>query len=232
MITGIFGMPRSGKTVWLARYIHKYAYKYDHIYIAGEYPDMNYFPKDFITFIHPYDIGAFKPVINSLFVLCEAGTYFNNRLSSSIPAYCTNFFALHGHYKCDILWDSQSVDVDKKLRDRTNRLFIAKKSLISCFTRIIPVGHSVGVNPETQDLTEIYTVPSTFLQRFLFTITFRSYWFYRPKYYGIFDTHSDVLFEDNGYLLPQVFYSQVPQKYLNEVTIKKDYENIIKQQKK
>ena len=165
MITGYFGMPRSGKTTCLARYLKKNFYKYNHVYISGEV--FQNFDSDFVTYIHPYEIGAFRPEDNSLFVICEAGTYFNNRLINKIPTYCTDFFALHGHYHCDILWDSQSVDVDKKLRDRTNRLFLVHKSLLPWFSHVVRIRHDVGVNPETQDLAETYSIPNGIFKKLL-----------------------------------------------------------------
>lgn len=212
MMTLYFGLPRSGKTTMLARYIKKFGYKYNHIYIAGETLVNDSFDPDFITYIHPYELGSFKPVYGSLFILCEAGTYFNNRLWASIPSYCTDFFCLHGHYGCDIIADSQAVDVDLKFRSRCERLYVVSKSRWPFgyfFSNVTEIRHKLGVRPDSQDLADTYHVPESLLQRIVARITFRSIWLFRPFYYNIFDTHSDILFNDDGLLPKPIVLQQI-----------------------
>lgn len=215
MIFGYIGLPRSGKTTLLARYLNNKGMLYDHIYISGEHlhPDYEYDPH-FITYIHPYEVGTFSPIRNSLFILCEAGTYFNNRLVNKIPTYCTDFFALHGHYGCDIVWDSQTADVDKKLRDRTERLYIVTKSFIRCFSHVMRICHRIDVNSESHDLVEGYYVPDTFLQRLIALCSGRVFWVFRPKYYNIFDTHFDVCFGGAPCLPRSVVNLNCPPRFL------------------
>lgn len=260
MITGYFGLPRSGKTTALARYIQLKSHKYSHIFVSGERIDPECFDDhSFITQIHPYEIGSFRPPKGSLFVVCEAGTYFNNRSFANIPSYCTDFFALHGHYSgseeltntdywhkcyttgddpvvvsgdCDLIWDSQSVDVDKKLRDRTNNLWIVKKSFIRRFSHLTYVAHSIGVNPETQDIQEVYTVPDTLLKKITWLVSFRSIWIYRPLYYGIFDTHSDILFSSDGLRSREIVFSQAKQKYFTQFKLYQSIEDKLNESKK
>ncbi len=206
MIMIVFGLPRSGKTTYLARYIKKYAYKYNHIYISGETLDTDRFDDDFITYLHPYEVGTFEPIHGSLFVMCEAGTYYNNRLFASIPTHVTDFFAGHGHYECDIIMDSQSVDVDLKARQRADRLYVCVKSRwpFGLFaTTVTEIRHKLGVRPDSEDLADTYHIPQTFLQRLVARVTFRTVWMIRPFYYGIFDTHSDMLFHGNR-ILPKL----------------------------
>lgn len=225
-------MPRSGKTTCLARYLKKNFYKYDHVYISGEV--FQNFDDEFVTYIHPYEIGSFRPIDNSLFIICEAGTYFNNRLINKIPTYCTDFFALHGHYHCDILWDSQSVDVDKKLRDRTNRLYVVNKSLLPWFSHVVRIKHWIGVNPDTRDLAETYTIPQSFFKKLLSVLTFGTFWIFRPIYYRLFDSYSDNLFNGKPCLDFQIVSENCPTKYFklltNYIKICEDYKNEIKAQ--
>lgn len=211
MIYGVIGMPRSGKTTYLGWFLKTKWEKYRHIYVAGDrlLPKCG-IPEDMITYIDPYDIGAFRPILGSLFVLCEAGTYFNNRLHAKIPYHCTNFFALAGHYgtpdfefDCDIVWDSQTADVDKKLRDRTNYLYICKKNwLFTKFSHFRFVSHSIDIDEQTHKIDEIYTY-DRMLKRIIFYLTGKSKIMYRPHWYGVFDTHADILFGDDGLLLPE-----------------------------
>lgn len=215
MIFGYIGLPRSGKTTMLARYLNNKGRLYDHIYISGEKLDNEYdFDDSFVSYIHPYEIGSFSPIRNSLFILCEAGTYFNNRLINKIPTYCTNFFALHGHYQCDIVWDSQTADVDKKLRDRTERLYIVTKSFIRSFSHVVRIRHKIDVNTQTHDLVEGYYVPDTLFQKIVAFASGRSFWVFRNRYYGIFDTHYDVCFDGKPILSPDIVFPQCPSQHV------------------
>lgn len=223
MIYGYIGLPRSGKTTMLARYINNKGSLYTHIYIAGErLHDLYEFDKSFIDYIHPYELGTFNPISGSLFVLCEAGTYFNNRLISKIPTYCTNFFALHGHYECDIIWDSQTADVDKKLRDRTERLYLVEKSLLRMFSHVTRISHKIAVNEESHDLCEGYYVPDTIFRKIFAHLTFKSFWVYRPKYYNIFDTHFDVIFDGSPALPESIVNLNCPPKDLKSLHFYRD----------
>lgn len=217
MIIGYIGMPRSGKTTFVARYIDKYGYKFNHIYVCGDHLVDGYLEdEDFVTYIHPYEIGTFEPIHDSLFVLCEAGTYFNNRLFATMPHYCLDFFALHGHYKSGtcIVWESQTANVDCQLLDKTNRLFIITKSLLPMFSHSVQVKHDISVNPDTGKLDEVYSIPDGFFRKILALLTFRYLWIYRPKYYGIFDTHADILFKGEGILEREVVYKQAGPRYV------------------
>lgn len=221
MIIGYIGMPRSGKTTYVARYLHLNGYKYNHVYICGDKLVPGYLDNEdeFVTYIHPYEIGAFKPVEDSLFILCEAGTYFNNRLFAQMPQYCLNFFALHGHYKSGtaIVWESQTANIDCQLLDKCNKLYIVNKSLLPVFSHARLAMHRIEVNDQRK-LDEIYDLPDGFFKKLLALITFRYHWCYRPKYYGIFDTHADILFQGKDYLDKETVYKMCPSKYLKQLT--------------
>lgn len=210
-------MPRSGKTTFLARYIQKNYWKYSKIYCCGDKFIPEYYEEmgeDFVIYLHPYEVGSFEPVHNSLFVLCEAGTYFNNRLFATMPHFSLDFFATHGHYGCDIVWESQTANVDCQLLDKTNKLYIITKSFLTWFSHYQFVYHKIGVNVETGKLDERYSVPDTFFKRLFSHLTFKSSWMYRPRYYGVFDTHADIMFKGEGILDRATVYKQVPQKYV------------------
>lgn len=219
MIFGYIGLPRSGKTTMLGRYIKKKGGLYEHIYICGESLCEDYVGDldDYITYIHPYEIGTFEPIHGSLFVLCEAGTYFNNRLFSSIPPYCTDFFALHGHYQCDIAYDSQMADVDLKLLNRTDHLYVVKKSLVKWFSHVSYVSRDITPTDDGSAMICRYIMPATWFKRLLHHLTFRSFWLFRPFYYGIFDTHSDVLFDGNKFLPKSDVSIQCPKKHFSNL---------------
>lgn len=197
MIIGYIGKPRSGKTTALAanvardyrrkcinkflhfRLFHTYSVIYSTEYIKGT------------VHIEPYDIGAFEPPDNALFILGEAGVYFNNRNSKYIPEHCTAFFALHGHYKSTILWDSQTVDVDKKLRNRTHMLYYVTKGLFGrSFLKYIQYG--VTVDNDSHDLVEGYSIDKGLI-KVIGYIVGRNKILNRKKFYSYFDSYAKPL---------------------------------------
>ena len=194
MIIGYIGKPRSGKTTALAAEVAKdlrkqkinkllhfrlfrtYSVIYSTEYIKGT------------VHIDPYDVGAFEPPDNALFVIGEAGVSFNNRNSKFIPDHCTNFFALHGHYRATILWDSQTVDVDKKLRNRTHMLYYVTKGLFGrSFLKYIQYG--VTVDNDSHDLVEGYSIDKGLI-KVLGYIIGRNKILNRRKYYRFFDSYA------------------------------------------
>ena len=197
MIIGFIGKPRSGKTTALAanvarnfrrkkinellhfRLFRTYSVIYSTEYIKGT------------VHIEPYDIGAFLPPDNALFILGEAGVYFNNRNSKFIPEHCTAFFALHGHYRATILWDSQTVDVDKKLRNRTHMLYYVTKGLFGLsFLKYIQYG--VTVDNDSHDLVEGYSIDKGLMKVFGYIVG-RNKILNRRKYYKYFDSYAKPL---------------------------------------
>lgn len=196
MIYGFIGKPRSGKTTFIANIVrmnerhkklnellrfdlfHTYDKIYSTDYIRGTIK------------IDPYDIGKFKPEEGSCFLIPEAGVWFNNRLYKLVPKHCQDFFAMHGHYACDIYWDSQTVNVDKRLRNNCQSLYLVNR--IACFSRCVRVVYYITVDNNTHDLVEGYKIPGLFMKIIDF------FWghykiLYRPLVYDYFDSFSDQM---------------------------------------
>ena len=204
MIYGVFGKPRSGKSTFLAMYVSKAlrARQIAQLPIIGKLWKRNKYYYDVIfstapmvgtVLIRPLDIGSFEPPENMrcLFVIHEAGIAFNNRNYKSIPDYCTDFFAEHGHYNCDIIYDSQSVDIDKKLRNRTQNFYVISKCPLRRWrSKVSKVKYWIGVNKQAQKLDECYTEPSGLFESIFARITRQTYTFRRRPYYWLFDSYS------------------------------------------
>lgn len=196
MIIGYIGKPRSGKTTALALYVQKNERakkfnKFLHFKLFREYSHIysnEYFTG--VTHIEAYDVGSFPVEDHSLFLIDEAGIYFNNRCFKSIPEHCTTFFALHGHYKSDIVWASQTADVDKKLRNRTNFLYLVHKSFL--FPNVSWckfITYDVTVSNDTKDLVEGYSM-DVGLMKVIGYLTGRNKLLYRKRLYKYFDSFS------------------------------------------
>lgn len=197
MIIGYIGKPRSGKTTALASYVekdsrkrfinrllhfplfHTYSVIYSTEYIKGT------------VHIEPYDVGAFEPPDNALFIIGEAGVCFNNRNSKLIPQHCTDFFALHGHYRATIVWDSQTVDVDKKLRNRTHFLYFVQKGMFN-FSFLKYIQYGVTVDNDSHDLVEGYKIDCG-IWKVIGYIIGRNKILWRKPLYKWFDSYSKPL---------------------------------------
>ena len=205
MIIGYIGKPRSGKTTALARYVFSNMLRVK----FNSFLDRIHFPKRFRFFtysaiysteymkgtikIRHYDVGLFDPSERSLIILGEAGTYFNNRLSSKIPSWCTDFFALHGHYGCDIVWDSQTVDVDKKLRNRTALLYhVRKGNLFRSLSFARRIWYDVTVDNNSHDLVEGYSISAGLMKPIHYLLRVNQI-IIRPLYYRVFDSYNKPL---------------------------------------
>lgn len=209
MIIGVFGKPRSGKTTFLAKKLYsvlvarKLAESRIRVIRCLAMRSKNYYDYVYSTspmrgtlHIDPYDIGRVEPVVGkrTLYIIHEAGVCFNNRNSRTVPDWCTNFFALHGHYNTDIIYDSQTVDIDKKLRNRTQCFYVVTKcSLFRGRSRVSRVKYWIGVNQQAQKLDECYTEPMGFWQWLFAVVTRQRYTFRRRKYYKLFDSYSREL---------------------------------------
>lgn len=195
MIVGYFGKPRHGKTTFLANYVrlnkrHKFFNRLLHFNLFNTY-DVIY-STEYVrgtVQIPVYDIGLFKPAENSLFLIHEAGVWFNNRNHSTTPKHCLNFFAQHGHLGCDIVYDSQSANVDLQLRNKSECIYFVRK--ISHFSYAIRIRYDFDVDNEKHDIVEGYTKPGLIGKLLdLFMNQFKI--LYRPLCYDYFDSWVDT----------------------------------------
>ena len=117
-VKGVFGLPRSGKTTYLAKLAYKAQKKGKKVYT-------NFYCKGCYTLnfddLGVYDYSDCLILIDEISLFCDCRSFKN---------YSDNhkyFFALHAHYNCDIVYCSQSyMDCDKKIRNITDELYQIK----------------------------------------------------------------------------------------------------------
>ena len=100
------------------------------------------------------DVGTFRPTWNSLYVLEEAGIGIDSRQYKSLTTDSKRFAAMHGHQGVDVLVVSQTVDIDKAYRQRSQIMYIASK--VGPFTLMRRITYSVDVDKTTRDLVDAY----------------------------------------------------------------------------
>ena len=115
----IFGKKGAGKTTFETKLAYKYLKKGWNVYtdLPELYvPGIRYFPFA--------QLGDFVPEEHSLLILGEAGIKFDSRQFKNFRPELRDFFAFQRKYKVVCYMDSQTYDVDKKIRDRTDGMFL------------------------------------------------------------------------------------------------------------
>lgn len=184
MIKCYFGVPGVGKSTILVREYKKNRRKYDHIY------SINIQIKG-VPLITKEDLEKYK-FKNTLILWDEITMDADNREFKSFSHDLRDFFILHRHLGCDIIYATQNFEnVDKKVRDLTSELWYMSKSVIplfKSFTSSKRIYRKININEFTSDLTLGYRF-CNFLES-IFVSNFKLC--FRPLYYRYFDTHDEL----------------------------------------
>lgn len=148
MVSGGFGLPGSGKSLWLARQATRalqgkplkvgnyslqseYRQKYDKVYTNFEFKGA--YQLDFDTLGKCY-------YENCLFLCDEIMMYADSRDYKSFSKELKLFFSQHRKFHCDFIWTSQMYDdCDKKIRGITDKFFYIRHSFIPNFSEVLPI---------------------------------------------------------------------------------------------
>ena len=192
MISGFFGLPGVGKTSFLAKIaalenkrIAKNKSKYQRVYT-------NFFCRDCYC-LNFQDLGKYD-MSDSLILIDEITLEADSRDFKQFTRNLKQFFILHRHYNCDIVYFTQQYDgVDKKIRDLTYDLWYVKK--IACWTMARRIYRCLDINEDTKEIVQGYRFPG--LIENLFSLVFPwafklRRWCFRPRYYKYFDSWEKV----------------------------------------
>lgn len=184
MIKCYFGVPGCGKSTILVREYLKNRKRYDYIYtiniqISG------------VKMIDKSDLETYK-FKNSLILWDEITMDADNREFKSFSKNLRDFFILHRHFGCDIIYATQNFEnVDKKVRDLTSELWYMSKSVIPLFkhfTLAKRIYRNININEMSSELTLGYRF-CNFLES-IFVSNCKIV--FRPRYYKYFDTHDEL----------------------------------------
>ncbi len=135
----IFGKKGSGKSSYLAKLALSYL---KHKWIV--YTNMDDLSIDGVRHIDASDLGDFVPVPHSVVLLDEVGMLYDNRDYKNFKPSVRNFFKLQRHYQCIVYLASQSFDIDKKLRDLTDEMYLTS-CLFGWLGLIRPITKKIGL---------------------------------------------------------------------------------------
>ena len=164
MIKGFIGLPRSGKSTLLAKYAKKGFKKYDKVY--SNFYIKGCYQLDFDDLgVHLYE--------NALILIDEIALFCDSRNWKNFSKELVYFFTNHGHYKLDIIWCSQSMDADKKIRNMTEELYYIKNFGFGIST-IQKIEKGFDFNSDVKDCYTVSGFPKIL---------------YRKPYYNMFDSY-------------------------------------------
>lgn len=174
----VFGKKGSGKSTYLVKLARKYMKRGWIVYTNME--------ELFIPGVRHFDIrhlGDFVPEAHSLLLLDEVGMIWDNRDYKTFKPQVRDFFKLQRHYHVLVYMASQTFDVDKKLRDLCDGMF-----LHSNFARVFTLGkritRKVIITEAVGDAESRISENLVICPFWDWTLT------YIPKYAKFFDSHA------------------------------------------
>lgn len=165
-LTMIFGKKGSGKTTLLTKYCLEYLSKGWHVYSNTELYGAN--------ILDVQKIGHYDFPQNSLLIIDEVGMIWDNRNFKSFSSDVRDFFKLQRHKKVKCILASQSFDVDKKLRDLCDTMYLCSKKfgVFSIAKKIIKFPTIHNGNDSQNDNESFLTDDYKFSFFFFWRLTF------------------------------------------------------------
>lgn len=193
MISGIFGLPGSGKSLFLGMIaqravngkdinrhglilgsLRKYKYVYTNFSCSGCYK-LDY---DKLGVVNYKDCLI---LVDEIMLLSDSRDY--RKFTDNLKF----FYSEHRKSNCDFIYASQSYDdVDKKIRNRTQTLYYVDRSFLN-FSVVKRIVNYFDVGNGKINEGYIYAPPAT------------DFYFWRPKYYQYIDSYELI----NGQLANQ-----------------------------
>lgn len=170
----IFGKKGSGKSTLMVKYMVKYLKKGWLVYT-----DMVGVNINGVRFFNTDDLAKFVPEENSALFLDEVGLSMDNRNFKSFPAGMRDFFALQRKYKVRVYVNSQSYDVDKKVRDRVDSMILQTN-----------IGNIIGISRPIKRKITLTEATSQGESRIADQLQFGHFWDWKwtwlPRYFKYF----------------------------------------------
>lgn len=143
-LTMIFGKKGSGKTTIMTKMMVKDLKKGWNVYT-----DIEGINVPGVRFFNLHDLEVCSPPPHSAVYLDEVGLSMDNREYKSFANGLRDYLALQRHYKNKVVLASQAFDVDKKVRDRTDR-FLYQTKIAGCIGISRPIIIKMQPNDQPQ----------------------------------------------------------------------------------
>lgn len=174
----VFGKKGSGKSTYLVKVAKRYTKKGWTVYT-----NMDEFSMPGLRHFDIQHLGDFVPDENSVLLLDEVGMIWDARDFKAFKPSVRDFFKLQRHYRVIVYMASQTFDVDKKIRDLCDGMFLHTN-----FARVFTLGkritRKVVLTVSTSESESRISEDLVMLPFWNWTLT------YIPKYARYFDSHS------------------------------------------
>lgn len=197
-----FGKKGAGKSLLMVSYMLKYMSKGFTIY--SDIPALN-IPG--VRQINAKDLDSFVPTADSALFLDEVGITFDNRKFKMFTDGTRDFFKFQRKYKVVVFMNSQSFDVDKKIRDLVDKYYLIQSfGNVICLCR--PIKRKVAlVEASSQGESRVAD-----------NLKFAPFWewklLYMPQYFKYFDSFEAPHRE----IIP---FEEIPGEFKSKKTLKK-----------
>lgn len=118
----ILGKKGSGKSTLLVKLMKRYLKRGYYVYT-----NMVECVLPGVIYIKTEDLGYYRPMENSFVALDEVGLLYDGRKFKQFRDEWRDFYKFQRKYQCVIAMASQTWDVDKKVRDLTDKFYLCRK---------------------------------------------------------------------------------------------------------
>lgn len=177
-LTFIFGKKGSGKSTYMVKLMLRYLKRG-----WAVYTDMSDVIIPGVRIINSRHLENFAPAQDSVLFLGEVGITYDNRNYSKFPEGIRDLFKFERKYKFRCYMDSQSYDIDKKLRDLVDGMVLQ-----SNIGNVIGIGRPIYKKDGIVDSTG--ESESRVVQNLRFAPVWKWHFTWLPKYHIYFDSFS------------------------------------------
>lgn len=179
-LTMVFGKKGSGKSTLLVKLAYKFIAKGWNVYSTERI--------DGCFLIDYNDIGFVQFPPNSVLLIDEVGMIWDNRQFKNFKNEVRDWFKLQRHYRVRVYLFSQTFDIDKKLRDLTDDMY-----LCTCIARVF--SYAKRIRRKTVLTKPLGDAPSRIdeelrFDSFLFAFFGSRMLTFIPAWSNFFDSHS------------------------------------------
>lgn len=174
----VFGKKGSGKSTYLVKLAQTHLKKGWNVYTNMD--------ELFMEGVRHFDIqhlGEFVPEAESLLLLDEVGMIWDNRDYKLFKPSVRDFFKLQRHYRVKVYMASQTFDVDKKIRDLCDGMFL-HQNMARVFTVGKRIVRKVVITQSTSEAESRISEDLVIQPFWEWTFT------YIPKWAEYFDSHA------------------------------------------
>lgn len=196
----VFGKKGSGKSSYLVKLAMRYQKKK---YIV--YTNMADIMLPDVRIINTDDLGDFVPVSNSVLLIDEAGIVYDNRKYKQFKDSTRDFYKYQRHYKVVCYLATQNYDIDKKLRDLVDGMFLCQ-NIATVFCLLRPIRKKITLTEATSEGESRITENLKFQSIFSWKV------FYIPKYGKFFESFIAPEKPELQFKIPETIYTKKKKK--------------------